>query len=274
MLLDCNQVCCPSLRWDSGETYLILDKSMSALVDNLRQGVSIRTGFPITAIKYDHTGAVLSGPNGVKLGARKVIITAPLAVLQAGKINFTPGLPASKAAAIKRLRMGNAAKVNQHRVYCEPSATRIGAVCWRALLTSSKWVAPRIMSSSVQVCTHSGILAAWHSGPIAAAGDSTCAMCICGIMLVLFDTQIIIAFNQRFWPEHLYDVICTHTFVPEFWMTQHEVVDEQHKSLHAVVGKRADLVLVAAVRRLLEVLQAAVGWSMGWRLVTFHRQSS
>jgi hypothetical protein len=49
--------------------------------------------------------------------------------------------------------------------------------------------------------------------------------------------QIIIAFNKRFWPERLYDVICTHSFVPEFWMTQHAVIDEANKHLHAVVGE-------------------------------------
>lgn len=105
------------VRWDSGETYLILDKSMSALVDNLKAGLDIRTGFPITAITYDHTGAVLTGPNGVRLGARKVIITAPLAVLQADKISFSPALPADKTAAIKRLRMGNAAKVSKEPLW-------------------------------------------------------------------------------------------------------------------------------------------------------------
>eukprot|EP00878_Enallax_costatus_P027136 GHUV01029188.1.p1 GENE.GHUV01029188.1~~GHUV01029188.1.p1 ORF type:complete len:433 (+),score=137.10 GHUV01029188.1:367-1665(+) len=144
-------------KWDSGETYLILDKSMSHLVNNLRAGLDIRTSFPIKSITYDNTGAILTGPNGAKLGCRKVIITAPLAVLQQERIAFRPALPAAKTAAVKRIRMGNAAK-------------------------------------------------------------------------------IIIAFNQRFWPERLYDVICTHTFVPEFWMTQHEVVDQQNKALHAVVG--------------------------------------
>jgi hypothetical protein len=49
--------------------------------------------------------------------------------------------------------------------------------------------------------------------------------------------QIIIAFNKRFWPERLYDVICTHSFVPEFWMTQHAVIDEANEHLHAVVGE-------------------------------------
>jgi monoamine oxidase len=84
---------------------------MSALVDSLRQGLTIRTGCPITSITYSPAGALLTGPNGVRLGARKVVITASLAVLQQGRIQFSPALPAPKAAAIKRLRFGNAAKV-------------------------------------------------------------------------------------------------------------------------------------------------------------------
>lgn len=62
----------------------------------------------------------------------------------------------------------------------------------------------------------------------------------CGVLLLLLmllALQIIIAFNKRFWPERLYDVICTHSFVPEFWMTQHAVIDEANKHLHAVVGE-------------------------------------
>lgn len=98
-------------RWDSGETYLILDKPMSALVDELRRGLTIRTGCPITSITHSPAGAVLTGPTGVRLAARKVVVTASLAVLKQGKIQFSPALPAAKTTAIQRLRFGNAAKV-------------------------------------------------------------------------------------------------------------------------------------------------------------------
>jgi hypothetical protein len=53
---------------------------------------------------------------------------------------------------------------------------------------------------------------------------------------LLLLVQIIIAFDKRFWPAQLYDVVCTHTFVPELWMTQHDVIDGSSKHLHAVVG--------------------------------------
>lgn len=50
--------------------------------------------------------------------------------------------------------------------------------------------------------------------------------------------QVIIAFDTRFWPAQLYDVVCTHSFVPEMWMTQHTVIDDSSKHLHAVVGEQ------------------------------------
>ncbi|KAF8072874.1 PAO3 [Scenedesmus sp. PABB004] len=146
-----------SQRWDSGESYLIMDQSMSTLVARLAEGLTIRTGCPVTSVTHDAAGALLRGPGGLALRARTVVITASLAVLQAGRIGFTPPLPADKVAAIRRLRMGNAAKV-------------------------------------------------------------------------------IVAFSRRFWPERLYDVVCTDCFVPEFWMTRHAVTDPAHERLHACVG--------------------------------------
>jgi hypothetical protein len=98
-------------RWDSGETYLIMSQPMSAVVDKLRQGLSIRKAWPVSNISYDQGGAVLTGPDGSKLGARKVIVTASLAVLQSGRLGFSPALSADKLGALSRLRMGNAAKV-------------------------------------------------------------------------------------------------------------------------------------------------------------------
>lgn len=105
---------------------------MSALVDGLRAGLTIRTGCPITSITYSPAGALLTGPNGLRLGARKVVITASLAVLQQGRISFSPALPEPKAAAIKRLRFGNAAKVGGGRAAayyassCAPTAAHSG----------------------------------------------------------------------------------------------------------------------------------------------------
>ena len=89
-----------------------MSQPMSAVVDKLRQGLAIRTAWPVSSITYGQGGAVLTGPGGAQLGARKVIVTASLAVLQSGRLRFSPALPADKQGALSRLRMGNAAKVD------------------------------------------------------------------------------------------------------------------------------------------------------------------
>lgn len=33
--------------------------------------------------------------------------------------------------------------------------------------------------------------------------------------------QVVLAFSERFWPEDLFDVVCTDCFLPEFWITQY-----------------------------------------------------
>jgi protoporphyrinogen oxidase len=45
-------------------------------------GLDLLTSFPVTAIHYSPNGAVLRGPGGRELRARKVVVTAPLRVLQ------------------------------------------------------------------------------------------------------------------------------------------------------------------------------------------------
>lgn len=33
--------------------------------------------------------------------------------------------------------------------------------------------------------------------------------------------QVVLAFSERFWPDDLFDVVCTDCFLPEFWTTQY-----------------------------------------------------
>eukprot|EP00877_Chromochloris_zofingiensis_P015153 jgi/Chrzof1/9892/Cz04g19260.t1 len=153
-------------RWDSGETYLIMDRSLSHVVDQLATGLNITTNWPVHRIEYSATGVLLLDPDGRRISADKVIVSVPLKILQTGKLQFSPALPAYKTAAIQRLRMGNAVK-------------------------------------------------------------------------------IMVAFKQRFWPERMYDVVCTDMFVPEFWMTQHTPVDAtctHHVITGFIAGERADVV--------------------------------
>lgn len=214
-----------------------MSQPMSAVVDELRQGLAIRTRWPVSDISYDQGGAVLTGPDGVRLGGRKVIVTASLAVLQSGRLGFSPSLPADKQGALRRLRMGNAAKVRG-----STCAGRLGEGV--VLFRGRSWQQAgghwwQVQAAVLQVTAQCGtigiscrfvLVVSQNTG----MGHPVCLLLVVPAAVVL---QIIIAFDKRIWPAQLYDVVCTHSFVPELWMTQHDVIDSSSKHLHAVVGK-------------------------------------
>ena len=99
--------------WDSGETYLVPDRPLSALVDHLAAGVpTIRARWPVERVCANDKGEYveLTGPAGT-LRARRVIMTIPLALLQRNRVAFDPPLPPAKTDAIARLRVGAAIKL-------------------------------------------------------------------------------------------------------------------------------------------------------------------
>lgn len=100
-------------RWDSGETYLIPDRSFSHLVEALSRGLSIRTNYPVERLEYGgpEGGVRLHCSGGRSIRAKRVLVTVPLKVLQDNVLNFSPPLPAPKLAAIHRVKMGNAVKI-------------------------------------------------------------------------------------------------------------------------------------------------------------------
>lgn len=68
---------------------------------------------------------------------------------------------------------------------------------------------------------------------------------------VLFCLQVVMAFLDRFWPEGMFDVVCTHCFLPEFWVTHYpsksNYTDEQPPlGKFVVVGFMAGEVAAAA----------------------------
>ena len=106
--------------WDAGETYLVPDRPFSAMVAHLAAGLpagAVRTRWPVTRVTVDDEGGgdgdgvvTLTGPAGT-LRARRVVLTIPLAVLQAGVVAFDPPLPPAKLDAVARLRVGRAIKL-------------------------------------------------------------------------------------------------------------------------------------------------------------------
>lgn len=108
--------------WDAGESYLILDRSLSHLADHLAKplGTSLRCDWPVKRLMWgcskgrttaEKAAVTLEGPSGQTITCDRVLITVPLLSLQSGGIIFEPPLPPRKAEAIQRLRMGAAVKL-------------------------------------------------------------------------------------------------------------------------------------------------------------------
>ena len=104
-----------SACWPAGESYLLLDRSLQALVQHIAHPVQdrIRQGWPVSRVSASpHPDGTLlvHGPAGQQLTCRRVIVAVPLPVLQRGRLVFSPPLPQRKQEALSRLRMGNAVK--------------------------------------------------------------------------------------------------------------------------------------------------------------------
>ncbi|GBG78364.1 hypothetical protein CBR_g26393 [Chara braunii] len=127
--------------WSFGDSYFILDRPVSSIIQWLAEGTNIRLLWPVAAIDYSLENAVrVASVDGRALQARRVIVTVPITILRDGDIQFSPALPLEKLRMIQSINMSNAMKV-------------------------------------------------------------------------------VMAFSERFWPEDLFDVVCTDCFLPEIWMT-------------------------------------------------------
>ena len=80
------------------------------LVEWLAAGLDVRLDEPVVAIESTQDGVTVATTNGVHVGSHG-IVTVPLGVLKTGSIEFTPGLPAAKLAAIDALGFGHFEKV-------------------------------------------------------------------------------------------------------------------------------------------------------------------
>jgi monoamine oxidase len=103
-----------SHRWYSDTVYLgeqeVFPEGFDRVFTGLAEDLPILFGHEVTEI--DH-----GGRRGVKVSTTRgsfrgdeVVVTVPLGVLKAGGLTFSPGLPAAKRRALKRLRMGTLSK--------------------------------------------------------------------------------------------------------------------------------------------------------------------
>jgi monoamine oxidase len=93
----------------SGKDRIITD-GYDQLADHLGQNVDIRLNEAVTAVDYsDRTVVVTSSLATYE--ADYVVVAVPLEVLKAGRIAFTPGLPAARNTAMNKLSGGAVNKV-------------------------------------------------------------------------------------------------------------------------------------------------------------------
>jgi monoamine oxidase len=144
-------------NWIYGDTYLILDRPMSSVVDFIAKGLKVRLDWVVQHVEYDPHGAKLHSSDGRIVTADYVILAIPVSILQHGVPTFNPPLPTAKVKAIHSIGMNNCVKV-------------------------------------------------------------------------------LMAFSERFWPEDMFDVVCTHSFLPEFWVTQYPST-VSHTDEQTAIGK-------------------------------------
>ncbi len=95
----------------NGEGNFHLLDGYASLLDYMAADLRIRLSSPVEQINWDAEGVALELAGGERLAARRVIITLPLSLLQAGQPRFTPALPVAKQQAISAIPMGQVTKL-------------------------------------------------------------------------------------------------------------------------------------------------------------------
>ncbi len=98
--------------WNSGDSQpsYIVREGLGSVVATLAQDQPIVLNTAVTAIDWSGDGVVVETTDG-SVRAKACLITVSTGVLNAGKIRFTPELPAQKQEALAGLPMGLLAKI-------------------------------------------------------------------------------------------------------------------------------------------------------------------
>jgi monoamine oxidase len=95
----------------NGEGNFHLLDGYDRVLAHLAQGLDIRLSSPVERVRWSPGEVELGLRDGARLSARRVIVTAPVGVLQAGRPAFDPPLPPAKRAAIATIPMGQVTKL-------------------------------------------------------------------------------------------------------------------------------------------------------------------
>jgi monoamine oxidase len=92
------------------EVNALVKQGLGALVADFANGLPVMTGAIVTSIDWSGSGVSVGTEKG-DIRAAAAIVTASTGVLAAGKIRFTPGLPAETQQAFADLPMGLLTKI-------------------------------------------------------------------------------------------------------------------------------------------------------------------
>lgn len=101
-------------KWSLGGRNFYLPKgSLLELFEEAFPAVfeNIQVSTPIQAIDYQTANPMITDQNGKRYVGQHVLLTAPLAYLKEGHLQFEPALPAAKQAALDKLQMGPGLKI-------------------------------------------------------------------------------------------------------------------------------------------------------------------
>ncbi|WP_017569693.1 flavin monoamine oxidase family protein [Nocardiopsis halotolerans] len=97
----------------SGDDVVFPD-GMAQVTDHLARGLDVRLEHVVRSVSHDDDGAAVhvDTPRGEEvLAADRVLVTLPLGVLKAGRVDFDPPLPDDKRDAVERLGNGRLEKL-------------------------------------------------------------------------------------------------------------------------------------------------------------------
>ncbi|MGD1930234.1 MAG: flavin monoamine oxidase family protein [Leptolyngbyaceae cyanobacterium] len=94
-----------------GDRYFRLRPGYSHLLAKLAVGLNIQYATPVVRIGWSPSGVQIQTDTAQIYTAQQIVITLPLALLQANAVEFTPPLPASKLNAIQGLGAGHITKL-------------------------------------------------------------------------------------------------------------------------------------------------------------------
>ena len=94
-----------------GDRYFRLRQGYSHLLEQFAAGLDIRYATTVTRISRSPSGVQVYTDGGQTYTAQRVVITLPLALLQANAVEFVPPLPETKLRAIQGLGVGHITKL-------------------------------------------------------------------------------------------------------------------------------------------------------------------